>query len=166
MTEHIYDDNRINIPLGDPVVLHAYKFAINAHAGQVDKAGNAYINHPLAVARSVSGESPSRRMLMTVALLHDVVEDTPITIDEIRDEFGDDVADTVSPLTRPRNVTYAEYVRHITDNGDDVAIRVKTADLTQNMNISRLPAVSEADKNRVRKRYMPAYVKLVEALSV
>lgn len=100
---------------------------------------------------------------MIVALLHDVVEDTDVTVGSIRDGFGDDVADAVSLLTRPRDVTYAEYVRSIADSGNDVAIRVKMADLTQNMNLSRLPVVTEADKGRVMERYLPAYVTLVQA---
>lgn len=164
MTGRVRDDDAIGIPFDDPMVSKAYELAVDAHAGQVDKAGENYIGHPLAVTRSMSSVAPNRGLLVTVALLHDVVVDTPITIDELRDEFGDDVADTVSLLTRPRGVTYAEYIQRVADSGDDVAIRVKIADLTQDMNVSRLPKVTEEDKNRVRQRYLPAYAKLVEAL--
>lgn len=163
MTRLIRDCVTISVPLDDPMVSRAYELAVDAHAGQVDKAGEDYIGHPLAVARSMSSVAPNRGLLVTVALLHDVVEDAGVTVGAIRDGFGDDVADAVSLLTRPEGVTYDEYVRSIADSGNDVAIRVKMSDLTQNMNLSRLPIVTEADKGRVMERYLPAYVTLVQA---
>ena len=157
-------DDRAGIPLDDPVILKAYRLALDAHAGQVDKAGEEYANHPLAVARSMSRAPRNRRTLMTVALLHDVVEDPSVTIDEVREGFGDDVANAVALLTHERGVPYLEYVQSVADSGNDVAIRVKIADLTQNMNLSRLPVVTETDKRRVTERYVPALATLVSAL--
>ena len=132
----------------------AEEFAEKKHFGQVDKAGIAYIEHPRAVASRVDGDVEK-----VVAFLHDTVEDTDTTIEEIRSIFGDEVAEAVSYLTRKKGVSYRKYIEKIKEN--EIARKVKLADLSHNMEISRIPNVTKRDIERIEKRYKKA----VEILS-
>ncbi len=127
----------------------ADKFAEEKHRGQTDKAGMPYIGHPRAVAAKLSGETEK-----IAALLHDTVEDTDTTVDEIRGLFGDEVAEAVQCLTHEEGVPYMEYVARIKEN--PLARKVKLADLSHNMDLSRLPEITEKDQKRLEK-YRAAY---------
>ncbi len=131
------------------MVEKAEAFAKKAHEGQVDRAGKPYFGHPKAVAAMVEGEVEK-----TVAYLHDVVEDTLVSIEEIRSLFGDEVADAVDLLTHREGVPYFDYVEKIKSNA--IARKVKMADLTHNMDLSRLDTVTEDDLKRAEK-YRKAY---------
>ena len=135
----------------------AYEIASRAHAKQVDKAGKPYLYHPLAVADGVTSEEAK-----VVALLHDIAEDTPITLGSLRALFGDTIADALTCLTHREGESYDEYVRRAAAN--PIARKVKMADLTHNMDLSRLPVVTDWDRERVKKyeRAM-AYLKSVES---
>ena len=127
----------------------AEAFASEMHSGQFDRGGVPYIEHPRFVASKVDGE-----LEKAVAWLHDVVEDTEATVQDVRALFGDEVADAVELLTHKKGVPYLEYVRGIKKN--EIARKVKMADLQHNMDISRLPIVGDDDWNRVAK-YRKAY---------
>ncbi len=131
------------------MIRKAEAFAEEMHRGQVDRAGVAYIEHPRHVAASVDGE-----LEKVVALLHDTVEDTAATVEQLRELFGDDVADTVALLTHDKSVPYMDYIAEIGKN--PVARAGKLAYLRHNMDLSRLPAPSEKDRERVEK-YRKAY---------
>jgi (p)ppGpp synthase/HD superfamily hydrolase len=130
-------------------VEEAEAFAAKMHAGQTDKAGRPYIEHPRAVASKVDGEKEK-----VVAWLHDTVEDTSATIDQIREMFGDEIADAVAAMTHDKNVPYMDYVRNIKKNV--IARKVKMADLSHNMDLSRLANVTDEDLRRAEK-YKKAY---------
>lgn len=115
-----------------------------AHRGQVDRAGKPYYLHPLAVASAVDGNDQK-----IVALLHDVLEDTDVTEDSLRNLFGDEIADAVVLMTRAPNDRYKDYVKRIKTN--PLATAVKIADIRHNMDVSRLPKVTIADIERKRK---------------
>ena len=115
-----------------------------AHRGQVDKAGQPYIQHPRTVASRVTGEDEK-----IVALLHDVLEDTDVAEDTIRNLFGDKIADAVAALTHREDEDYFSYVARVAKN--PLARIVKLADLEHNMDLSRLPKVTEKDLRRVEK---------------
>lgn len=131
----------------------ALEFATEKHSGQVDRAGKPYIEHPKAVAKMLLKDDEK-----VVALLHDTVEDTDATIEEIRSKFGDKIADAVDCLTHKDGVPYMEYVKGIKPN--ELARKVKMADLTHNMDVRRLPEVTEADEKRIKK-YKKAYDYLI-----
>ncbi len=122
-------------------VLEAYDFASQAHIKQMRKSGEPYILHPIAVATIVGRDLELGPNLVITALLHDVVEDTPHTIDEIRNQFGDDVATLVNVLTkkRPRRGTHdsgqIDNFRRILESvrNDVRALLVKLADRLHNM---------------------------------
>ncbi len=123
----------------------ARAIAERAHAGQVDKAGKPYIGHPAHVAVSVEGDKAK-----AVAWLHDVVEDTPMTFDDLRAAgIDDEVLAALELLTHDKTVPYMEYVAAIREN--DLARTVKLADLAHNSDLSRLPEVTDADLQRVEK---------------
>ena len=130
-------------------VRKAEKFAEMMHEGQVDLSNRPYIEHPKAVASMVEGDVEK-----VVAFLHDVVEDTLVDVEDIREGFGDEVAEAVDVLTRKKGVSYMDYIKGVKEN--KIARVVKMADLTHNMDVSRLAIITDADWARVKK-YKKAY---------
>ena len=114
----------------------AIKIAVDAHLGQKDKAGAPYILHPLRVMADVEGE-PEK----IVAILHDVVEDSSITIEDLKTEgYVDEICAGVKALTKSDGETYEGYLRRVKNN--TIARHVKLADLKDNMNLLRLPELT------------------------
>lgn len=122
----------------------AERMASVAHTGAVDKAGKPYIEHPARVAAWV--KEPREKV---VAWLHDVVEDTNITLEEIEKEFGKDTAEAVNAITHRKDEPWADYLARAKAN--EVARAVKIADLIDNSNLSRLPEVRPKDVKRQAK---------------
>jgi (p)ppGpp synthase/HD superfamily hydrolase len=111
------------------MVAKARAWAVKAHAGQKDKAGKDYFKaHVTVVAEGVKGDPIAE----AVAFLHDTVEDTSVTIEDIRTGFPKEVADAVSALTHSKGISYAEYLWHIQQNS--IAAKVKLSDLRSNVN--------------------------------
>lgn len=133
----------------------ADQFAEKVHAGQVDKSGVDYINHPRAVAALV--EKPEEKI---VALLHDTIEDTDTTMEELREIFGDEIAEAVLTLTHREGEDYFDYVARAAQS--HLTRAVKMADLTHNMDTRRLNEVTEKDLRREEK-YKKAYDMLERA---
>jgi (p)ppGpp synthase/HD superfamily hydrolase len=131
----------------------ALQIAAKAHEGQKDKDGQPYILHPLRVLNGVEGEEAK-----IVAVLHDVIEDTPVAEVDLQEEgFSETVVTAVACLTHRNGESYADYV--IRCNRNDVARRVKLADLEDNARPSRAilrPDRLEPDLARLR-RYLLAY---------
>ncbi|WP_129672144.1 HD domain-containing protein [Candidatus Chloroploca sp. Khr17] len=123
----------------------AIEIAAAAHAGQVDKAGQPYILHPLRVMLRMS--TAHERM---AAVLHDVVEDTQVTLEQLRSEgFPDEVIVAVTALTkRPGESRLEAAVRAA---ADPVARAVKLADNAENMDLSRIAAPTEKDYARLEE---------------
>lgn len=128
-------------------VRKAFEVAKTAHGGQVDKAGVEYIFHPLSVALNFGGDESA----MIVALLHDVAEDTSLTIENLRDEVNLTAAEVAALkiLTHNKNISYFDYVQKI--KIDALATKVKIADLKNNSDLSRIAAPTEKDFSRVEK---------------
>lgn len=123
----------------------ALKLAYEKHAGQLDKAGLPYIFHPFHLAEQMDDEDST-----VVALLHDVVEDTDTTIEDLAEMgFSDQVLKALQLLTHQKTVDYFEYIKTISAN--EIATKVKIADLTHNSDLTRLNAITEKDKDRVAK---------------
>ena len=121
----------------------AIEIAARAHAGQVDKAGAPYIFHPLRVMFAV--KTPEQKM---TAILHDVVEDTDITFEYLRTEgFSTEVLDAVKALTKADGEARLDAARRAANNA--IARIVKLADVTDNMDISRITNPSEKDYARL-----------------
>lgn len=113
-----------------PLTKRAMNLAYNAHHGQLDKSGTPYIFHPMHLAEQMDDE-----ISCCVALLHDTVEDTDVTLEELAKEFPKEVVDAVALMTHAEGVDYFDYVRAIKTN--PVATKVKLADLAHNGDQSR-----------------------------
>lgn len=123
----------------------AIKFCIKAHDGQLDKSGLPYMLHPIHVAEMMDDE-----LSVCTALLHDVVEDTSYTIEDIKKEgFPEAVTDAVRVLTKSRDMEYMDYIKRVKTN--PLAVKVKLADIEHNSDLTRVPVVSEADIMRNKK---------------
>ena len=135
----------------------AIEIAAKAHDGQLDKGGRAYILHPLRVMLNCESETAQ-----ICAVLHDVVEDTPVTFGDLKDAgFTDEVLAVLDCLTKREGETYDEFIGRILPN--ETACRVKLADLADNMDLTRIKNPSEKDKARVQK-YKRAAERISEAL--
>ena len=123
----------------------AIVLATTAHSGQVDKAGAPYILHPLRVMLAMD-----TLIEQIVAVLHDVVEDTSYTTEALRTEgFCTEVIEGVAVLTHGKDETYDDYLTRVKSN--PLALKVKLADLNDNMNLERLPYVTGKDTARLIK---------------
>lgn len=122
----------------------AMKIAYDAHNGQLDKSGVPYVYHPIHLAEQMQTEEEC-----IVALLHDVVEDTNVTFEQLEKEFSDAVIQALKLLTHDDSVDYMDYVRNLKDN--PIAKNVKLADLHHNSDVTRLEKISEKDRLRYEK---------------
>ena len=130
-----------------PMTKAAMKLCFEAHKDQVDKAGIPYVFHPTSLAERF-GEGQEAEIC--VALLHDVLEDTDYTVDDIRAAgMSDEVIDALLLLNHNPKVEYMDYVRHLSKN--NIARHVKIYDLQHNSNLSRLEKVTKKDLKRVEK---------------
>lgn len=123
----------------------AYEVAKKAHFGQVDKAGVDYIKHPEIVASFVKTDEEK-----AVAFLHDVIEDTALTLQDLRnDGFSEKVINAVDILTKKKGQTYQSYMELVKTN--ELARIVKLADLRHNSDLTRLSKVTRKDIERNKK---------------
>ncbi len=132
-------------PANKDLVALALEVARKAHAGQKDKSGADYILHPIAVAAKV--DTPEEKM---AAYLHDVVEDTDVTLEDLKAlGFPAEVVEAVDCLTKRDGLPLADYLYRVKTN--PLARRVKLADLSHNSDISRIPDPKEKDFRRVER---------------
>lgn len=123
----------------------AMKLCFKAHKDQVDKSGMPYVFHPFHVAEQMTDE-----VTTIVALLHDVVEDTDYTLEDIAAEgFGEDILKAVALMTHEDDIPYLDYVAKLKEN--PIARAVKLADLAHNSDLSRIGEIDEETKRRLEK---------------
>ena len=123
----------------------ALQLAIRAHEGQKDKSGHDYIMHPIRVAERC--KDPRAKI---VALLHDTIEDTGVTVEQLRTiGFPEEIIDGVLSVTKQKGETYEAFVHRAAKN--PLGKEVKQADLEDNMDIRRLEAITDDDVARLRK---------------
>ena len=138
----------------DEMLEKALTIAVEAHRGQQDRYGAPYILHPVRVMARVDGA-----IARTVAVLHDVVEDTDWTLDDLRSEgFSEDILHALDSVTKREGEDYEHFVQRSASN--PLGRRVKLADLEDNMDLRRLPELADKDVPRLRK-----YLKAWHALS-
>ena len=137
------------------MIQRAIQIATEAHKGQLDKSGKEYIGHPLRVMEM--GKTQEEKI---VGVLHDVVEDTPWTFEMLEAEgFGPEIIAALRCVTKAsENENYDDFIERVKKN--PLAVAVKINDLTDNMDIRRLPYLSDKDVKRLKK-YLRAYKKLI-----
>ncbi|BBZ53956.1 HD domain-containing protein [Mycolicibacterium phocaicum] len=128
----------------------AKAIAHREHSHQSDKAGQPYIGHVSRVAARVSDDHDAE----TVAWLHDVVEDTSIELSDLGDEFAPHVVAAVDAITRRVGEAPADYYRRV--RGNDLARRVKLADIADNSDPVRLAGLDSATRERLERKYRQA----------
>ena len=133
----------------------AIAIAVKAHQGQFDKSGQPYILHPLRVMFRCKGD-----LARTVAVLHDVVEDTPTTLDDLRNAgFSEEVLAALDCVTKREGESYEAFVERAAAN--PIVRQVKLADLEDNMDLRRLPATDLSPRAVDRlNRYIAAWHRL------
>ena len=133
----------------------ALKLCFEAHKDQLDKSGMPYVFHPFHLAEQMESEECT-----VVALLHDVVEDTDLTIEDLKAMgFSNEVTDAITLMTHEEGVEYMDYVKEIKNN--EIARKVKLVDLKHNSDLSRLDIVDENALKR-REKYLKAMALLEE----
>jgi (p)ppGpp synthase/HD superfamily hydrolase len=138
-----------------PTLEDAIALAVEAHRGQRDKAGQTYILHPLRVMMRL--ETEAERM---AAILHDVVEDTPYTLERLRElGYPAEVLTALECLTKREGENYEAFIERVRPH--PLARRVKLADLEDNMDVRRLTAVGPKEAERLA-RYRAAWARLKE----
>ena len=120
-------------------------FATQRHSEQKDKAGKPYILHPIRVMLNFEDEKEQ-----ITALLHDVMEDQGATIEELEAlSIPKDVIDALVIMSHDKSIPYDDYITKILTN--ELACKIKEADLKDNMNLNRLPVIREEDLERLQK---------------
>lgn len=138
-----------------PLTNEAMKIAYRAHHGQADKGGIPYIFHPIHLAEQMTDEYTT-----CVALLHDVVEDTDVTLEDLTKVFPEEIVVAVALMTHKKGVDYSEYVAAIREN--PIARTVKLADIAHNTDPTRLH--SPDDHTAAKKRWEEKYSKALQIL--
>ena len=132
------------------------QIALSAYTGKKDKAGKTYLLHPLRMMAKMESEEE-----MATALLHDVIEDSDYTREQLLAEgIPNPVADAVQTLTKERGENYAQFIDRVLKN--KLAVKVKKADIEDNINILRLNSIDQNDLKRVAK-YHEAWKRLDKA---
>ncbi len=123
----------------------AIEIAVEAHRGQIDKAGKIYILHPMRVMLRGKNETE-----MIVGILHDTVEDTPVTLDMLRMEgFSEEILAAISCITKEKGEDYGHFINRVLTN--PLATQVKLYDIEDNMNRDRIPFPTPKDEARFAK---------------
>lgn len=138
-----------------PLTNKAMQIAYTAHHGQVDKGGLPYIFHPYHLAEQMEDE-----VSCCAALLHDVAEDTDITLEDLAKEFPSAVMEVLTLLTHKEDVPYYEYVRAVKAN--PIAVKIKLADIAHNSDQSRCPNLTPEQLAYFRDKYARAIAILTE----
>ena len=127
------------------LLIKAFFLCVIKHWKQKDKAGKRYIWHPIHVMLNVEGYNEK-----IVALLHDIVEDTEVTIPDLKNlKFSKEVIEAVDVITKKKDQEYFSYLKSIRDNS--IAKKVKIEDLKHNSDLKRLRFVTQKDMDRFIK---------------
>ncbi|MFB7175418.1 RelA/SpoT family protein [Streptomyces sp. NPDC056254] len=168
---HVAEAHRAHHPDADLSVLRrAYLLAESSHRGQMRKSGEPYITHPLAVTL-ILAELGAETTTLTASLLHDTVEDTDVTLDQVREEFGDEVCFIVDGVTKVEKIDYGAaaepetFRKMLVATGNDVRVMsIKLADRLHNM---RTLGVMRPEKQaRIAKVTRDVLIPLAERLGV
>ena len=128
---------------------YAIQIAVIWHSNQEDKAGNLYILHPLRVMMKMQTIDEK-----IVAVLHDIVEDTDYTLELVEYTFNEEIANAVDALSKRDGESLIEYLSRVKSN--PLALKVKLADIADNMSSERLAKLDQKTQERLTKKYNKA----------
>ena len=145
----------------DNLIYKSLEIVTRVFSQKTDKGGFPYIIHLLKVYSNVSDYIEK-----VCALLHDVVEDTDITYDDLRDVgYSEDIIEILTILTKVKGEDYRDYIDRIINSKNIHAMNIKLADLRHNMDSGRIKNPTPNDYERITKRYEPAYEKIINKLN-
>ena len=148
----INNDNLIDKSLG---------IITNLFNDKLDKGNSPYVLHLLKVYQGVNTNEEK-----IVALLHDVLENTDTTMDDLKElGYSKEIIDTIVVLTKKKGEDYRDYIERIINSGDKIAMNVKLSDLKCNMDIKKIKNPTTNDYERIHKRYEPAYDRILNKLN-
>ncbi|MDO4962879.1 MAG: GTP pyrophosphokinase [bacterium] len=161
MLRNYFDEEKYEkIKLSDNLIYKALEISSELFKVDIDKGGFPYIQHLIYVYRHVDTIEEK-----VVALIHDVIEDKKVTKEDLLEVgFPIKIVDDVVSLTRVKPITYDDYINNLINNGSVEALKVKLADLRNNMDMSRIKNPTIKDYERVEKRYAPNYEKILNRL--
>jgi len=148
--------------MSNGMIEDAITFAAQAHQGQLDKLDEPYIFHPMRVMLRVKDDGGSEAEIVAAAL-HDVVEDTDTTVEEIEQLFSHEVAVLVDAMSRRDGEDYVKYMERCAAGGPS-AIRLKRADLTDNSDPERLARMPAEMRRELETKYQSGFEVLERAL--
>lgn len=123
----------------------ALSLAVKAHTGQIDKAGQPYIFHPLRLMSKFTNENEQ-----VVAVLHDVIEDSEKTLKDLSEiGFSNEVIDAIECLTKKTDEDYADFITRVSLN--PLAKKIKIEDIKDNLDLTRLKEIEQSDLERIKK---------------
>ena len=128
--------------------------------GITDKIGEPYINHLLYVSNHLDTEDEK-----VVGLLHDIVEDTDTTFEELKVVgFNDNVIEALKLITKQKDENYSDYIDRIINSNNLIALKVKLKDMENNMDLNRLNKLPIEDRIRLQNKYSEQYKKLIKKI--
>ena len=144
----------------DDLIMKATIIVTDLFKNDLDKAGCSYLIHLLTVYDKVKTKEEK-----IIALLHDILEDKEVSSEDLLNVgFNEKIVNDVILLTKSENLSYDKYIDNIIENGSIESIKVKLADLENNMDITRIKNPKEEDYDRINKKYIPAYKKIKKRL--
>ncbi len=156
-TEEEYERIKSN----DELIYKSLEIVTRVFNDKVDKGGFPYIIHLLKVYSNVSDYNEK-----VCALLHDIIEDTDVTYDDLRKVgYNEEIIEVLTILTKLKGEDYRDYIKRIIDSENYHAMNIKLADLRHNMDSDRIKNPTPNDYERIAKRYEPAYEKISNKLN-
>ena len=145
----------------DELIYKSLEIVTRVFSDKQDKGGFPYVIHLLKVYSGVSDYTEK-----VCALLHDIIEDTDVTYDDLRDVgYNEEIIEILSILTKLKGEDYRDYIERIISSENSHAMNIKLSDLRHNMDSSRIKNPTQNDYERITKRYEPAYEKISNKLN-
>ena len=157
MLEEYFEEEELNrIKNSNDLIYKSLEIVTRLFNDKCDKGGFPYVIHLLKVYSGVS-----EYIEKVCALLHDVVEDTNVTYDDLRSVgYSDEVIDILKIITKLKGEDYRKYIDRIIESNNIHAMNIKLSDLRHNMDLSRIKNQTTNDYERIQKRYEPAYERI------
>ena len=161
LKDYFTEEEYQNIKENDNLLYKSLEIITKVFSEKCDKGGFPYIIHLLKVYSGVSDYNEK-----ICALLHDIIEDTDVTYDDLKDVgYSDEIIDILKILTKLKGEDYRDYIDRIINSENKSAMHIKIADLRHNMDSGRIKNPTPNDVMRITKRYEPAYERIYNKLS-
>ncbi len=160
LKKYFTDEEYDNLKKSDELIYKSLEIVTRLFNDKCDKGGFPYVIHLLKVYDGVSNYFEK-----VCALLHDVVEDTDVTYDDLKEiGYNNDVIEVLKVLTKVKGEDYRDYIDRIIESNNTHAMNIKLSDLKHNMDLGRIKNPTANDYERVSKRYEPDYQKILNKL--